>query len=307
MNLTKTYCILFFAATLFSFPLDATYAATIKVYFIGGQSNGDGRGAVSGLPTSPVNLQQPQNDVLYYFHTEGSGRPFDSTLTTLRPGTAETGQFGPEIGMGRTLADYYSGDPTIKIAILKYANGGTNLHTQWKAGGNATTTNDGVDYRAFQTTINGGLAALQTAYPGDTLQLSGMAWMQGESDTGEPHVSNYAANLTNFISDFRSTYGATIPFAIGRLPDFRTDKVALAKMRAAQESVAAQSYLNPLVSTDGFGQNGDNVHFNAAGQLLLGQDFANAFIAVPEPGTLAAVVCGAGGLLVAVYRRRPAN
>lgn len=295
------FCPLFAGVAFFLF-VPAIQADTIKVYFIGGQSNGDGRGAVADLPEA---LKTPQSDVLYYFHTEGSGKALDSTLTTLRPNTTENNnQFGPEIGMGRTLADYYSGDPTIKIAILKYANGGTSLNSHWKANGNATTTGDGVDYRAFQTTINGGLAALQAAYPGDTIQLSGMAWMQGESDTSEPHVSNYAANLTTFISDLRLTYGADIPFAIGRLPDFRENPVALAKMRTAQESVAALGPLNLLVSTDGFGQNGDNIHFNAAGQLLLGQGFANAFIAIPEPGTIAALCCGAGGLLMISYRRR---
>ena len=35
----------------------------LRVYLLGGQSNADGRAVASGLPTTPVNLQQPQNDV----------------------------------------------------------------------------------------------------------------------------------------------------------------------------------------------------------------------------------------------------
>jgi len=64
----------------------------LRIVLLGGQSNADGRGSPSGLPTSPVNLQLPQDDV-DFFDT--------STLTTLRP----LSQFGPEITLGRRLAD----------------------------------------------------------------------------------------------------------------------------------------------------------------------------------------------------------
>jgi len=295
--------LLIVAAAFFSSFISAASAATIKVYFIGGQSNGDGRAAISGLPTSPVNLQNPQSDVQYYFHTQGSARPLDSTLTTLRPGTSETAQFGPEIGMGRALADYYAGNPSIKVAILKYANGGTNLFSQWKAGGTGTTTSDGTEYVVFQNTITAGLAALQVANPGDTIQLSGMAWMQGESDTGI-NATAYQTNLTNFISDIRLTYGSSLPFAIARLSNVQTAVNDLSTIRIAQQNVAALSPYNVLVNTDNFGQNGDNLHFNTAGQLALGQEFASALIAVPEPGTLGLLGCGVMSLIFAAVRRR---
>jgi hypothetical protein len=299
-TLTRFLGILLAAA--FAVLPSAAPAATIKVYFLGGQSNADGRGAVTGLPLA---LQSPQSDVEYFFHTSPVTKALDLTLTTLRPNTTEgTNQFGPEIALGRTLADHYAGDPTTKIAILKFADGGTNLHTQWKAGGNATATGDGPQYVIFQNTITSGLAALSAAHPGDTIQLSGMAWMQGESDTGA-NATAYQANLTAFISDIRLTYGANLPFAIGRLSDFQTAVADLNTIRTAQQNVDALSPLNLLINTDGFGQNGDNLHFNAAGQLALGQAFATALIAVPEPGTVAAVCCGGVGLLL--YGRRRAN
>ena len=117
------------------------------VYLIGGQSNADGRGDPAGLPTSPVNLQQPQLDVDYFQ---------SSTLGTLQP----LALFGPEITLGRRLADSIGSQEHTRIAIIKYAVGGTSLRTDWKVGGDATTTNDGPRYVTFQQQVTSGLAAL---------------------------------------------------------------------------------------------------------------------------------------------------
>ncbi len=56
---------------------------TIKVILLGGQSNAVGQSASTGLPTSPINLQLPQDDIQFYY--ENLNAP--SALTTLRPGS----------------------------------------------------------------------------------------------------------------------------------------------------------------------------------------------------------------------------
>lgn len=251
----------------------------LRVYLLGGQSNADGRAPTSGLPTAPVNLQQPQNDVLFFYKVEGG----TATLTTLRPGLSETSQFGPEITLGRRLADLWSFEPDTRVAIIKYANGGTNLEIHWKAGGTATTTGDGPEYVTFQQTVSQGLAALTTAYPAATLRLEGMLWMQGESDVVNGYGSTYQANLTNFITDVRATYGAGLPFIIGRLSagqtslyDTPAEATQFDLVRNAQSAVAAGLPGVSLINTDAFGMNGDNLHFNSPGQQALGNDFAAA-------------------------------
>lgn len=118
-------------------------AARLRVYLLGGQSNGDGRAAVSELPAE---LQGPQANVDFYYKVEGSA----GSLTTLRPGLSENSQFGPEIMLGNRLAKLYAHEEGIRVAIVNNCNGGTNLHTQWKAGGDATTTGDGPEYVTFQ-------------------------------------------------------------------------------------------------------------------------------------------------------------
>jgi len=102
----------------------------LRVFLVGGQSNADGRAVPSGLPTSPVNLQRPQEDVDFY---EGG-------LMSLRPVGS---QFGPEVTLGRCLADSVADGFTTRVALIKHASGGTNLHTQRKGGGDDATTGDG--------------------------------------------------------------------------------------------------------------------------------------------------------------------
>ncbi len=147
--------------------------------------------------------------------------------------------------------------------------------SDWKAGGDNTKSGDGGNYQTFQTTVTNGLAALALAYPNAVIELVGMAWLQGESDTGD--AASYQTNLTNFIADVRLTYGADLRFVVIRLSDGQTNTNAsgLATVRAAQTAVAAADSLTALVDTDAFGMKTDNLHFNAVGQQQIGD--ATAF------------------------------
>lgn len=244
----------------------------LRIVLMGGQSNADGRAVVSELPTSPQNLQDPQNDISFFYKVQGG----TGTLTTLRPGLSETSQFGPEILLGRRLADLHESETNTRVAIIKYANGGTTLATHWKGGGDATTTNDGTDYLTFQQTVTEGLAALAAAYPLATLDLQSMVWLQGESDAVSGLASSYQNNLTTFISDVRATYGASLPFVIARLSIQQTNLNAthLATVRAAQDAVAAADPRTAIFSTDDFGLKADALHFDGSGQQSIGSAFA---------------------------------
>jgi hypothetical protein len=241
----------------------------VRVILLGGQSNADGRAVVADLPLA---FQAPQSDVDFYYRTELT----TGTLTTLRPGLSETSQFGPEILLGSRLAAIHAHEPGTRVAIIKYANGGTNLHTQWKAGGNETTTGDGPEYVTFQQTVTAGRAAINAKYPNATLELDSMVWMQGESDATAATAGAYQANLTAFIADVRATYGASLPFMIGRLSNLQTNLDATARntVRAAQDAIATADPYTGIISTDGFGMKTDNLHFDAAGQQAMGSAFA---------------------------------
>jgi hypothetical protein len=136
-----------------------------------------GGGATNELPAA---LQDPQNDVLLYEN---------GTLDFLEPSGAD---FGPEITFGRTIADEF---PAENFALIKYAVGGTDLENEWDPAG------PGPQYTAFRNTVSNGLAALQSG--GNTTEIIGMLWTQGERDARQGYHDEYEANLNAFIADLR--------------------------------------------------------------------------------------------------------
>ncbi len=296
--------LLFAMAWAFALPLQA---AKINVFLVGGQSNADGRAGSSRLPAE---LQAPQSDVAIYWATARNG---SSTLNAsgyepLRPGLSNSsGSFGPEVTFGRAMADFYAARGE-QVALIKHAQGGTGLVTEWQAGGDATTNGDGFVYRLFQDVVNTGLASIEAAHPPGgappmEVSIAGMIWMQGERDSNSTRDAlAYESNLTQFIGDVRSTYGTDLPFVIGQLSMNQTGTNGTADaretVRIAQADVAEALANTALVVTNDFGLKTDNLHFDAAGQQDLGYAFANKMqsLIVPEPTSIALI--GIMGLLV---------
>ncbi|WP_269522998.1 sialate O-acetylesterase [Coraliomargarita parva] len=273
--------------------LDVLTVKHLQVFLIGGQSNADGRAPTEDLPTSPENLQAAQDDVDFFYLFEGGSE----TLTSLQPGLSENSQygisqFGPAITFGRELSDSIADGTTTRVAIIKYANGGTNLYTHWKAGGDATTDGDGPEYVTFQETVADGLAALATAYPDADIEIQGMLWLQGESDCdSDSYATAYEANLSAFIDDLRATflnsygtYESDLLFIIARLSSAQTylDATRLAMIREAQVAVADADARAVWIDTDNVSiKESDHLHFDADGQQALGLAAAEKVLEFP--------------------------
>lgn len=259
-------------------------AANVNVFLLAGQSNMSGRAVGSNFPSA---LQNPVSNVQMYNGFTSGG--LQGSLGSVVINTSETGQTGPEVSFASSLRDTY---PTAPFALIKYAEGGTSLASDWAAGGNSTTVGDGTEYTRFQTTVTNGLNALQAANPGDTFTIAGFLWTQGERDVviGET-AAEYQANLTAFIGDVRDTYG-DIPFLYSRLSDAQTgvgNSSNIPSIQAGQDAVAANVSDTYLINTNDFGLKNDDLHFNALGQEDLGNAFAAAAIAsgaIPEPSTV---------------------
>lgn len=294
--------------------LTVGFPRIIKVYLQAGQSNSDGRALTNGLP---LNLFNPQNDVLFYYYLTGGAANGDGslgTLTTLRPGASALGggaTFGPELAFGRSLADYYAvsngvSTSTVAIAIIKYAHGGTSLSANWMANGNSSTNGDGPDYVIFQQVASAGMARLAAAYPGAVLELDGMIWVQGESDidAGSSTSTAYGTNLARLINDVRLTfatnqpYGAGLPFFFSRISANQTvysnpadaDYPNYLLLRAGQTSASTNLSGVFLLDTDAarFSTatpwSSPGLHFDTQGQQSLGAAFGQAVVqALPPP------------------------
>ncbi|MDP0491594.1 MAG: sialate O-acetylesterase [Verrucomicrobiota bacterium JB023] len=267
-----------------------------RVYLIGGQSNGNGRGDAAELSQRPLvaeGLDSPQTDVRFYWHktqSTANGNLTQDAWIDLQPGSGHgvnspaghAVEFGSELSLGRMLAD---NDPSVNIAIIKYTHGGTNLHTQWAAGG--------ANYTSFISTVSAGLQALED--DGHTYEPGGMVWIQGESDTGNlTNAGNYEANLLALIERIRqevfggtSPGGYTLPFVISGLSDsqypttIESEGTGPFLVRKAQETVAASGRQTAFVDTDGLPTYSNGaVHFDATAQVAIGKASAGQLLAL---------------------------
>ena len=247
-----------------------------KLYILAGQSNAVGQYAYNNQ--LPADLQTSQDNVSLYVN---------SSWQTLAPGRGWlTSNFGPEVTLGHDLAAALPGE---RVGLVKYAVGATALHDYWKAG-------TGPGYVALLQTVRDAIAALG---PGETPEIAGLAWMQGESDAIDNMGTHYQTNLTDLIRQLRIDLGLPkLKFAIGQIHhDWPGDPL---DVMAAQAAVSALDPFAPLVYTDDLSLTGG--HYNAAGQMTLGSRFASAL--VPEPASFVLLSLAVGfGFLYYIWPR----
>jgi hypothetical protein len=279
------------AIAMVFFSLAVPAMAATKVFLLAGQSNMQGVGAWPGGETGRG----------YYPADAPCPAPYNATQTavgfwnnnawvSLQPGFGGIAgvEFGPEVSFGYTLHNaVFPGDD---IYLVKYAVSSTGLADsshQWTPNGSGTT------YNTFKSKVNAAMQNLTAA--GKSPVISGMIWMQGETDAanGTATASAYGANLANFISKVRSDFAASnMRFVLGEINDYQWGTDANnALVRNAQAAIASQvpntaSFNTDLLERAYWG------HYGTQGQIDLGTYFANQFITTPEPPSLIMAVTG---------------
>ncbi len=289
--------------------LAGTASATdYQVYYLGGQSNMDGFGYNSELSEE---LNQPMDGVpIFHGNPMPDATPVDGrgTWTTLRPGhgwgfssDGETNtysdRFGVELTLAQRLRELYPDQP---IAIIKYSRGGTSIDQAaagnfgcWEpdfAGGDGA--GEGVNqYDHFLAAIRFAHAVHDIDGDGteDTLIPAGIVWMQGESDAmyGTEIAMKYEANLKRLMDLIRAAFRTDdLPVVIGRISDSHmgADGAAIWThgdiVRQAQADFCEHDAAAALVtSTDEYGYS-DPYHYDSAGYIDLGMQFADALHAL---------------------------
>lgn len=245
-----------------------------RVFLLGGQSNMVGQGVIEEL-SAPYDAPQP--DVKFWH----------DGWVPLAPGFGNEGEcFGPELSFGRAIKDAL---PTDTIHLVKYGSNGKALYNDFKP-------DSGRFYREMMQTFRAALADLDAA--GIEYEISGMLWMQGESDAYESQAEFYEANLRNFIQAMRSEFKTPdMPFIIARVLDYfggmrppkigeQTDPTQASVVRAAQVRVAESKPRVAWFDTDYYAvvdPDENPGHYGTQGLLDLGKDFAVAVLAFIRP------------------------
>ena len=269
----------------------------INTYIVAGQSNADGFGLgfgdlYSGTLVPNQNLADLGRSDLaaskqsaYIF--KGGNDSGLGEWKNMAPGfgTWNGVRFGPEL----SFSTQYKANTGAEVAIIKYSPMGTSLYTDWNP-----TIPETNRYDYFIKTVKNAKAA--AAERGWSLNVSGVLWMQGESDTfGVNAPESYEQNLSNFIESVRTDLSLpNLAFHIGQIAD-STEWPARQKIWDAQESIAARdsnAYLVngkdlPLFSNDGLGL--VNTHYTTEGTITLGERFASS---VASTETVAAYPVG---------------
>ena len=234
-----------------------------KVFLCAGQSNMVGgmkkTDLIGEYSTAPPNA-------IYWSWAKGSWIDFPDK-------DSDHDRIGPEVPFAHRLAKAFPND---KIAIVKLSAGGMRLSDQWKGG-------SGDMYKRFIATSKAALESLKSS--GESYEVAGMIWMQGESDC-EDRASGegYEANLNELIRLVRKELDApALPVVVARSSDELLKATqwnfAYTKLvQQAQGKVAQDDANVHIFKIDDIPTLSDHTHFPPAGYFEMGNRFADAMI-----------------------------
>lgn len=248
----------------------------LDVFLVLGQSNAEGYSFWSNL-SAGLRATDRTNNLIYR-------ASLDVDLVTwvagnweqINPPTNTCWQlldcFGPEVGFSDTvksLVDAGSSSTYQKrVAIAKFAKGGTNLDNDWDP------VSNGYMYSGWQSTLSDFQTKLTNE--GYTFTIRGVIWFQGEADAADvTDASEYEANLNAFIADVRSDVGnPTLPWVIAKIK-FGTPPAYETQVRTAQQNVADADANVTILDAANYTRR-DNVHLDAASKYQYGVDCVTA-------------------------------
>lgn len=273
---------------------------TIRIYYLGGQSNMDGFGYNKDLPGS---LSQAINDV-WIFHGNSVGDDLPEgglgIWQVLQPGHGTgfqsdgksntlSDRFGVELSLASKLQELYPGE---RFALIKYSRGGSSIDSLatgrfgcWEPDYQGS---EGINqYDHFLLTVQTAMNTSDIDGDGrrDVLLPSGIVWMQGESDASytEEIAGRYYSNLKRLMDLIRAGFRTDdLPVVIGKISDSWDDPVDGKVwdhgelVQYAQEKYARSDGFAAIVRNTRYYKYSDPWHYDSNGYLDLGEKFAEA-------------------------------
>jgi hypothetical protein len=165
---------------------------TIDLFVWAGQSNALGRqGDAAQYPTDTNNLD---NQIRFNWIVPNGGN--SGGWTSMEPQDLghyfPDGHFGPEVTFSRKLVQ-----AGYNPAIFKFTQGATSIFQHWLNPGDAGL------YDSMVASLNTAITELENQ--GHTVNVRGLVWIQGESDSNTDASANaYFNNLTTLLNDLRT-------------------------------------------------------------------------------------------------------
>ncbi len=252
-------------------------AAFVKVYILTGQSNSLGTTAdpdetdyTPGTDPADVETRFFWNNVLDATTSLGDSGGLITTLQQQQGANEHPTFWGPEFGFARKM--YAEGEDNVMVIKASRAGGG---NTHW------SKANGGHMYQEVVSTVNA--ATSQLVSTGDTYEIAGLLYLQGESDDSyEASVSG--SRLSTFIDNLRADlpHATNMKTVIGGIAAASSTRDVV---RAQQTMLAAgSSDIEYFSNLDLQGGLYDNLHFDKPSKLIVGERYANAFLSgTPDP------------------------
>jgi hypothetical protein len=258
-------------------------AKRVRVYILHGQSNMQGIGNVSLLPSgNPLKKLLPKGFIYNRFSHAAKGWEHYSagvnTQCNLTSNNPITDWYGPEGSFLHHMSEAFNED----IYVIKLGFGGTVLSP---TGGGYSWTKGAADL--FDIYINGYVKSALQALREKGLQpvIMGSFRYQGESDTYYDY-NNFGTLRAQFSTDLKAALGLTTlreietRLHVNLHSDYNPTAAAI--IRTAQENfVAADPVNRKLLTVDECTMNADSVHIDGSltGQWLVGKKAAQLMAA----------------------------
>lgn len=272
---------------------------TVRLFYLGGQSNMDGYGYNSELPDE---LNKTFGDIqIYHGNPVGDDEPNGGLglWEKLRPGHGRgfstdgkennlSDRFGVELSFAQKLQELYPND---EIALIKYSKGGTSIDSVaaedfgcWEPD---YVGEKGINqYDHFLKTVRNAMDVKDIDGDGreEHLVPSGIIWMQGESDAGysEAVAKRYYSNLKRLMDLIRAVFRVDdLPVALGKISDSWDDDDGKVwdygeLVQHAQEKFARTDECAAIVRSTRYYDYSDTWHYDSEGFIDLGEQFAKA-------------------------------
>ncbi len=210
--------------------LTPSFAKTVKVFILAGQSNMQGHGKIEANPNHNEGKGSlshlAENNEKFKSLKDKSGNWIErkdvhisylssrhSSKGKLKPGFgANPGMIGPELGFGQVIGNSFD-DP---VLLIKTAWGGKSLAVDFRppsSGGEV-----GPYYKQMLDHVKSTLENLNKEFPGlgKNYEICGFGWHQGWNDGCDMGMTQqYEENMKNFIKDIRTHFDSpNLPFVI---------------------------------------------------------------------------------------------